>query len=88
MVAVRLPLLVERPRKRGDCLHGVRPCPWSQCRHHLGRGPESCALDVVDRTDGLTLQEVADIVGITREGTRKAEIRALKKLRQALAQAE
>jgi len=25
----------ERPRKRGDCADGPRPCPWVACRHHL-----------------------------------------------------
>lgn len=24
-----------RPRTRGDCLDGPRPCPWASCRHHL-----------------------------------------------------
>ncbi len=26
---------VERPRTRGDCAGGIRPCPWVSCRHHL-----------------------------------------------------
>lgn len=26
---------LERPRTRGDCVNGVRPCPWVGCRHHL-----------------------------------------------------
>lgn len=25
----------ERPRTRGDCADGPRPCPWVACRHHL-----------------------------------------------------
>ena len=25
----------ERPRTRGDCQDGPRPCPWVSCRHHL-----------------------------------------------------
>ena len=24
-----------RPRTRGDCQHGLRPCPWVACRYHL-----------------------------------------------------
>lgn len=24
-----------RPRTRGDCADGPRPCPWVSCRHHL-----------------------------------------------------
>jgi hypothetical protein len=26
---------VERPRTRGDCADGPRPCPWVSCKHHL-----------------------------------------------------
>jgi hypothetical protein len=37
----RLPRGVSRPRTRGDCIDGPRPCPWVSCRHHL-------YLDVVD----------------------------------------
>lgn len=25
----------ERPRTRGDCVNGPRPCPWASCRHNL-----------------------------------------------------
>lgn len=25
----------ERPRTRGECVGGVRPCPWVACRYHL-----------------------------------------------------
>jgi hypothetical protein len=24
-----------RPKTRGDCVDGPRPCPWVGCRHHL-----------------------------------------------------
>ena len=24
-----------RPKTRGDCLLGPRPCPWVACRHHM-----------------------------------------------------
>lgn len=27
--------LTERPRTRGDCKAGARPCPWAGCAHHL-----------------------------------------------------
>ena len=26
---------LPRPRTRGDCVNGPRPCPWVSCRHHL-----------------------------------------------------
>lgn len=25
----------DRPRTRGECRHGVRPCPFVSCRYHL-----------------------------------------------------
>lgn len=28
-------LEAARPRTRGDCAGGERPCPWASCRHHL-----------------------------------------------------
>lgn len=28
-------VLAERPRTRGDCVDGERPCPWVSCKHHL-----------------------------------------------------
>lgn len=28
-------LSLARPRRRGDCIGGVRPCPWMRCVHHL-----------------------------------------------------
>ncbi len=28
-------LPIIRPRTRGDCYAGPRPCPWVSCRHHL-----------------------------------------------------
>lgn len=28
-------LVAERPRTRGDCAGGERPCPWVSCKHHL-----------------------------------------------------
>lgn len=29
------PAGAERPRTRGDCADGARPCPWVGCRHNL-----------------------------------------------------
>ena len=26
---------IERPKTRGECVGGERPCPWVGCRHHL-----------------------------------------------------
>ena len=74
-----------KPRTRGDCLAGPRPCPWTGCRYHLAsdvRGPlsESCALDVAGR-GGATLEEVGNLLGVSRERIRQIEGTALEKLR-------
>jgi len=31
------PVVIDgaRPRTRGECIDGPRPCPWVACRHHL-----------------------------------------------------
>ncbi len=47
-----LPILANdlppRPRTRGDCENGPRPCPWYSCRFHLG-------LDINPKTGDLKL---------------------------------
>ncbi len=37
-----------RPRTRGDCANGPRPCPWVACKYHL-------YLDVSTRTGSIKL---------------------------------
>lgn len=92
----------ERPRTRGDCIGGLRPCPFVSCRHHIfpnadprvrGRQrlraepaepaelAETCSLDVA-RSGGATLDEVATLMGISRERVRQIEVAALAKLRR------
>lgn len=39
--------LPERPRVRGDCVGGPRPCPWISCRHHLARVDEGRLMTTV-----------------------------------------
>lgn len=72
------------PRIRGDCLAGgfneARPCLVTQCRHHLSGIDHSCALDVADEGEH-TLEEVAEIMNLSRERIRQLEWRALRKLR-------
>lgn len=61
----------ERPRTRGDCIDGPRPCPWATCRYSLlphwanedGETPidvlrHTCALDVADRAEGYIKDNV------------------------------
>lgn len=81
--ALRLPVIVDdgaavRPRTRGECQDGERPCPWVSCAHHLlpglleegsGRVPRSddavlAALETMPHTCAL---DVADEGGAVLE---------------------
>jgi DNA-directed RNA polymerase sigma subunit (sigma70/sigma32) len=42
--------------------------------------PETCSLDVADR-NGITLEDVADVINLTRERVRQLETRGLAKLK-------
>jgi hypothetical protein len=49
IVATEEPLddaMPARPITRGDCVRGIRPCPWVSCRFHL--------LDVIEFPSGMT----------------------------------
>ena len=82
-----------RPRSRAACARGLRPCPWVGCRWHLALVSldpllildpstmlHTCALDVADK-GGQTLEEVAQIYGLSRERIRQIEERMLERLR-------
>jgi hypothetical protein len=77
------------PRTRGDCLPGgsnaARPCQWITCRWYLPRmtpNPKfTCALDVAD-SGGVTLEEVGELMGITRERVRQIEEKVMRRIKQ------
>lgn len=46
--AVEAELSGGRPKTRGECVDGPRPCPWVGCRHHL-------YLEVNERTGSITI---------------------------------
>jgi hypothetical protein len=90
----------ERPKARGECGQGERPCPYVSCKHHLYLDvnpetgsiklnfpdlevwdmQETCSLDVADK-GGITLEEVGEILNLTRERIRQVEVRGLLKLK-------
>jgi len=94
----------DRPKTRSECAHGVRPCPYVSCKHHLyldvnpetgsiklnfphlevWEMEETCALDVAER-GGITLEEVGEIMNLTRERIRQVEVRGLLKLKMTAA---
>ena len=47
---------------------------------HVQEMSETCALDVADR-GGITLEEVGEILNLTRERIRQVEVKGLQKLR-------
>jgi len=87
-----------RPRTRGDCKDGPRPCPFVSCSHHLyldvnPQGgsieinfphvdvwdmAETCSLDVAERSEPPTLEEVGKMMNLTRERIRQLEEHGLK----------
>jgi hypothetical protein len=93
---------LQRPRIRGECMNGPRPCLFVSCKHnlYLDVNPETgsiklnfpdkeiweleytCALDVAEK-GGITLEEVGEIMNLTRERIRQVETRGLMKLREA-----
>jgi|GEM_PF-3304540 len=94
-----------RPKTRGDCENGIRPCPHVSCKHNLyldvkdggniimnfpelepdEMDPElSCALDVAGR-EGLTLEEIAAALNVTRTAVQSIETLSIGKLQDEMA---
>lgn len=55
---------VSRPRTRGECVDGPRPCPWASCRHHT-------LLDVT-KAGRITMHrlDVEDLTMVDEDGDR------------------
>lgn len=89
-----------RPKTRGDCVGGERPCPWVACKHHLyldvlkgqvvinipidGDLPEESCALDVADKGGVTLEEIGASMLLTRERVRQIEAKALRKLARAI----
>lgn len=83
-----------RPRTRGDCINGIRPCPFVGCRYHtamrvqargirckdpLDMQTSTCALDLADK-GANPLWVIADALGLgSREAARQAVERAIER---------
>jgi len=48
-----------RPKTRGDCVNGPRPCPWVSCRHHLAF-EVSQAGGLKEKFPGLELEQLPE----------------------------
>ena len=83
----------RRPTVRLDCLaaegggNAARPCVYSACRYHLDTSSTSdtsgtnCTLDLVDdHPNGMTLEEVAAVLHVTKQRVAQIEADALAKL--------
>lgn len=81
----------ERPCPFVSCQHhlylDVNPETGSLKINFLDREPwelaDTCSLDVAER-DGLTLEEVGEILNLTRERIRQIEVSALHALRDTI----
>jgi hypothetical protein len=77
-VVVHLPVVADlppRPRTRGDCIDGPRPCPWTSCREHaihgvlLGNGAASISDDdVVEMLAAMPATCTLDVADHTGRG--------------------
>ena len=55
-------LEVKRPRTRGECVAGDRPCPFVGCRHHMALNvTETGSLQIVDHLDLESLPETCSL---------------------------
>lgn len=65
--------------KRGECERLVRPCYHTHCHHALPLG--ECSLDHAMK-GSMTLAEVGDVLGISRERARQIEAKAMIRIRE------
>jgi len=62
----------------GACMDLVAPCDRIDCRYNV--------IELESNREGMTLQEVADVIGVSRERIRQIEESALRRMRRALAE--
>lgn len=76
-------LVATRPRTRGQCMIGPRPCRWISCAHHLGVGITPSGAPYIafpDAEGGVDLQAMPDTCDLDvadRGGVSLAAVAAL-----------
>lgn len=70
-------MLQNRPKTRGDCVGGLRPCPYLGCKYHTAievlhrkvrvhetpLSAYSCVLDVIDEFGALHPAQIDELLG-------------------------
>lgn len=78
-------------------INSARPCRWASCQYHFLRprteaeAPEGtllepeplCVLDIADSGE-KTLEEVAELMGLSKERIRQLEAKAIRKVKRRL----
>ena len=85
-----------RPKTRGECLHGIRPCPWAGCKYHLliDVDPDTGSLKMnfpnleIEDLEETCALDVADRGGVTLEVTGQLLNLTRERARQVEAKAE
>ena len=85
---------LQRPRTRGDCTGGPRPCPWVSCEHHLllghvdgrathkGASTDEALLALLDSMPDTCALDVADRGGTTLEEIAQTFVVTRERVRQ------
>lgn len=77
---------MEFPLTREGCSRVPRPCPFEQCRHHMGRAcynGTNCSLDLAD-LGGMNQREVAKALELKVKQVAEIERVALERLKNGL----
>ena len=85
-----------RPKTRGECLNGPRPCPWVSCKYHLGIEVGVHSVTKVTEHDGWmerdtcaldvadrgehSYRAISPLMMCTHEGARKIANRGIDKI--------
>lgn len=66
------PMLLSKPKTRGECEGGFRPCPWVSCRYHLAisiaKNNIGSAVRVLSDPDDWTADTATCALDVAEEG--------------------